>query len=394
VTAADEISTLLDQYGPPAPSLLPWAARWVSPDDQLLVGRAAAAQAALAPSRRWPAVTDGVTEVLAQRDNEDPRLILGLVDVLPPVAAHLNPAQLTALAGADVRADALGYAALGQSGALIGKATLQTIGPEWQEVLSAAQNRAVPPLASFPLLAQLASGSLGPPGDRLGSEVVYLLPALGAESLHEDWTEAAVAEIEDWLPANPPWYAAALYARAIPYLDDHQRARLRDGASELPRDWEELFEQLSRSNLTRWPSAALELAASHPSMPRLEQLAEHADRTDLARACQEITRRISDEYGDPALELWVATPGAEAGPEGEPTPRVIRPGWVDRRQVALAVPEVEVGAGERLQLAGVSTRYRLLNFVCPSCQAPQYRIYYDESDLPVCKDGHDPMELR
>jgi hypothetical protein len=54
----------------------------------------------------------------------------------------------------------------------------------------------------------------------------------------------------------------------------------------------------------------------------------------------------------------------------------------------------EVGVGERIQLAGVSTRYRLLKFVCPKCSAAVYRIHYDERNLPTCAKDSRMMELR
>jgi hypothetical protein len=53
-----------------------------------------------------------------------------------------------------------------------------------------------------------------------------------------------------------------------------------------------------------------------------------------------------------------------------------------------------MGGGERLQLAGVSTGYRLLTFGCAAhaCAATAHRIHYPERDLPTC--GHGRMELR
>jgi hypothetical protein len=49
-------------------------------------------------------------------------------------------------------------------------------------------------------------------------------------------------------------------------------------------------------------------------------------------------------------------------------------------------PASQVGDGEGMQLPGFSTRYRLLKFTCPRCasQVPEYRIHYDERDIPVC----------
>ena len=46
----------------------------------------------------------------------------------------------------------------------------------------------------------------------------------------------------------------------------------------------------------------------------------------------------------------------------------------------------QMGAGGGLELPGVSTSYALLLFTCPGC-APQYRVYYDERNLPTCEHG-------
>jgi hypothetical protein len=54
-------------------------------------------------------------------------------------------------------------------------------------------------------------------------------------------------------------------------------------------------------------------------------------------------------------------------------------------------PASPVGAADGMQLPGFSTRYRLLEFTCPQC-ASQYRIHYDERDIPACAHGR--MELR
>jgi hypothetical protein len=63
------------------------------------------------------------------------------------------------------------------------------------------------------------------------------------------------------------------------------------------------------------------------------------------------------------------------------------------RTAADSEPASEIGAGERIQLAGVSTRYRLLKFVCPTCLVTEYRIHYDERNRPTCaEDGQ--MELQ
>jgi len=51
-------------------------------------------------------------------------------------------------------------------------------------------------------------------------------------------------------------------------------------------------------------------------------------------------------------------------------------------------PASEVGVGERIQLPGISTRYKLLKFTCSCGPAVAYRIHYEERNLPICpKDG-------
>src|SRR5712664_3783202 len=112
MAAVSEIRLLLDDYGPPAPTLLPWLARWAAEDDLHQVARAAATQAALTPMLRWPAVTDAVAEVLAQRAADRSASTSSLVEVLPQIAAHLNASQLAAWLDTNPRAEALGYAAL------------------------------------------------------------------------------------------------------------------------------------------------------------------------------------------------------------------------------------------------------------------------------------------
>lgn len=393
MASAEEVVAALDGYGAPAPSLLPWAARWAADDDLVLVARVAAAQAALAPLLRWPAVTDAVAEVLARRARASlsATLISELAEILPPIAAHLGQARVTSLAHEGVRADALAYASLIQPGRFAGEAALQSLGPQWQEVLSATQRREVPPLANLQLLARLIRVPPEPLGSFLGSEVVYLLPFRRDE---DDGVTAAVTEIEECIQGDDPWYAAALYARAAPYLDDDQRSRLTDGSRGAPADWPEVYRRISREARSPWTSARDEVEASHPALARLSELADHSIPADLAAACATIVRdMVGPPYGDPTLERWEPD-----GPEPEPAeqkPLVLRSGWEERGQVRLDASGYEVGQGERIQLPGISTRYRLLEFTCSRCARPepQYRIYYDDEDLPTCPD-HGSMELR
>jgi hypothetical protein len=55
-------------------------------------------------------------------------------------------------------------------------------------------------------------------------------------------------------------------------------------------------------------------------------------------------------------------------------------------------PAAQVGAGEGMQLPGFSTRYRILEFTCPQHCSSQYRIHYDDRDIPSCAHGR--MEFR
>lgn len=79
---------------------------------------------------------------------------------------------------------------------------------------------------------------------------------------------------------------------------------------------------------------------------------------------------------------------------GEASAGVVTRESLERSDGTAAEPTApyELGAGERLQLPGYSTRYRLLEFACSRCPDPVYRIYYDARDLPSC--AHGQMELR
>jgi hypothetical protein len=377
--------------GPPAPSLLPWLARGAAEGDLPHIARLAAAQTALAPMRRWPAVTDATAEVLAVRGTGQPELMKRLAEVLPPVLAYLDEAQAAELVRAGVRADAAAYAALSHPGGQITEPALESLDPLWQQVLT-AQRTGLPPLANLRLLAELTGGALGPA--RLSpSKVVYLLPFLGADRAGEAGAQMAVTEITDSLGPDGRWYAAALFARAAPYLDDSRRSAVMEKAV-LPAGWSELFGRLARRDHSAWKSAVPEITAAHPALAELDRLADEATDEDLARACAEIAGRMPV---DPELKRWEPAPAApEPIPLERPGPTAVAaPDREHRLQVTLGGPGYEVGAGERAELPGLSTRYRPLTFVCPECGAVQYRIYYDERDLPVCqKDGDAPMRFQ
>jgi hypothetical protein len=377
--------------GPPAPSLLPWLARGAAEGDLPHIARLAAAQTALAAMRRWPAVTDATAEVLAVRGTGQPELLPRLAEVLPPVMAYLDEARAAELVRAGVRADAAAYAALRHTGGQVARPTPESLHPLWQQVL-AAQRTGLPPLANLRLLAELAGGVLDP-AHLSPSEVVYLLPFLGADRAGEAGAQMAVAEITDSLGPEGRWYAAALFARTVPYLDDSRRSEVTGGAV-LPAEWSELFERLAGRDRSVWKSAVPEIAAAHPALAELDRLADAAADEDLARACAEIAGRMPV---DPELKRWEPAPAA---PEPIPLerPRLTTVAAPDREhgpQVTLGGPGYEVGGGERAELPGLSTRYRLLKFACPRCSTPQYRTYYDERDLPVChEDGDVPMRFQ
>ena len=324
MTAVDEIRVLLDDYGPPVPSLLPWLARWAARDGLPQVARAAAAQAALAPGLRWAAVADAVAEVLARREAESPASGASLAEVLPQIAGHLNRTRLATLLNTRPRAEALGYAALANTGTgLIEQARLRLTAAPWPEILVAAQARVLPPLANLRLLAMLAAEPAVPPGDLLGWEAAYLVPFLPAEPGEDGPGEVALSHIEDYIPAEAGWYAAALCARVVPYLDRSQRSRLSGGAAAAPPAWAGVLRELAEPHREPWPSATSEVAAAHPAMPRLIELANRADQAELGVLCTQLTGEILRDYGTPDLKRWEP---AGFVPEQAPRRAIISPG--------------------------------------------------------------------
>jgi len=390
----ERILALVSADMPPAPTLLPWLARGAAEEDLLRIARIAAAQSALAPRRRWPAVADATAEVLAVRGTGRPQLLSQLAQVLPPVMAYLDEAQAVALVSIGVRVDAAAYVALVHPGGHVPEPALESLHPLWRTVLT-AQRASLPPLANLRLLADLAGGAPDP-ARLLESEAVYLLPFLGAERAGEVWAQTAVTEIGESLKPDSRWYAAALFARATPYLGRSWRSEVRDRAATLPPEWAEVFDRLWQRGGAPWPSAVPEIAAAHPAMAELDLLADEA--TDqVARACAEIADRMPV-----ASEQWEPAPAVPAPPVERKRPTTFAaPDREDFAQVTLGGPAADVGAGERAALPGLSTRYRLLVFscahrecpVCPQsdCKAQKFRIYYDDRDLPVC--DHDGVRM-
>jgi hypothetical protein len=335
MTVADEMRFLPGSYGPPVPSLLPWLARHAAPDDMLQVARTSAAQAALAPMLRWPAVADAVAEVLARRAAVQPASgvwLARLAEVLPQMAAYLNATQVTELLDADPRAEAVGYAALAAGRADLLDRALHQLSAPWPEILTAARSGGVPPLANLRLLARLASGRPVEPGVLPGSETAYLLPFLSTAAAVSNLTEDVLDTIEDYLPEPASWYAVALSARVIPYLDQDQRLRLSAKASAAPPAWADTLRELAQRERHPWDSRVSEIEAAHPATTRLAEFARHAGPAELSAACAQLISRIQRDYGNPEMQRWEPD-GFE--PQQGP-PRIIQPTVrEDRGQVPL-----------------------------------------------------------
>lgn len=373
MTSADELRTVVDGYGPPAPSLLPWLARTVAPGGLPQVARAAAAQAPLAPMLRWSAVADAVAVVLAQRaaDRSAPApLVAELAEVLPQLVAHLDTARIAALLGTRPvpRAEVVGYAALGsRDGGLLDRGLRLLPTAPWPEVLSAARTKTMPPLANLRLLGRMATGELARPGALNGSESAYLLPYLPGGKGQGDVLEDVAEEIEDYLAPETIWYAAALFARAAPYLGDGHRSRLRDRASAAPPEWAGMLRQLTERQREPWPSAAAELDAAHPAIPRLTELASQASQADRAALDAEyawLTSQIISDYGDPGLERWEPDglrPPVEIGQLIIRGPLEVRDdeGWLALEDVAEPTP-VRTLVGECPETVPVGKPFSLL----------------------------------
>ena len=316
---ADEI---LAPYGPPVPSLLPWAARWAPRHDLFMIAETAAGQVASTPSARWPAVADAVAEVLAERAGADPELIATLPRVLPSVAAHFDPAQLEILLAGPASTDALCYARLGHPGSrLLEEHQRRPAGADWTAILSARRPGGadpLPPLANFRLLTQLARE----PGRPLaqGPDLVYLFPFQRPQRQAGRLGDLAVAEIEEYIPTRVPWYAAALCARVAPFLGDAQRFRMVGDASAASTGrWAQHLFDLARSADQPWPSATAEIDASHPAVRGLNELAAWAEPAELASASAQVARSLFERFGGPRPEQQ------EPGHPGRPR-RLLRAG--------------------------------------------------------------------
>jgi hypothetical protein len=397
---ADQILSVLEVYGEPVPSLLPWVARRAPAADLLMIAETAAAQMASAPLVRWPGVADAAAEVLAVRARGDITLTTRLPAVLPPVAGYFGPPQVEILLNAPVPREALCYAALSEPGArLIAPRRLQPADPEWQVILSSGRaGGALPPLANLRLLTQLAAATPDQPDD--GPDLIYLLPYRRNGRSARAVRDVTISEIEEYIPTTVPWYAAALFTRVAPYLDDPQRSRLARSASAAPRHWSELLRELAQHARRPWTSVAAELDAAHPAVPQITALAREADPAELANASTRIAHSLFERYGGPGPRRRNPAPAPESF--DTPTRRALpdRGDWVQR---PLSVPEAgEAEGGEPSRHLNVLLAEADADQPLPAGHAWRPGIAYDllvgigrraEASLLQGRDSRFPDEL-
>jgi hypothetical protein len=157
----------------------------------------------------------------------------------------------------------------------------------------------MPVLADVRSLRWLAAAKLVDTGTETDQEAVYLLPSRSGPQAQWQAFEAVEAAVR----AGRHWYAAALLARAAPYLDD--RDRMRAAIARMPDPWSSRLARLAGPPVPRWARDEDELAASHPAIPALDELAAHADPAELARMSLEVIRRIVTAHG--LTQSWEAT---------------------------------------------------------------------------------------
>jgi hypothetical protein len=123
------------------------------------------------------------------------------------------------------------------------------------------------------------------------------------------------------------------------------------------------------------------------------------ERTSAAADSFDVADADTLDEAQGLLEDYFAAPGAPEAVSlmvgatyvGVATQRTLEQ---SSRTAAEPAPASDVGVGERIQLAGFSTRYKLLTFTCPKCLAVAYRIHYDERNLPSCEEDGRVMGLQ
>ncbi len=294
-----EISRLLtdeSRPGAPEPTLLPWLARRITLSG-LPSATAFGAASIFAGQDRWPVIADAIAALVAEREHNLSRLT-GMLDILPPVAGHLSARLRAAVDWSRVRPDAVGYAALADQ---IPAETLRIRispsvwadlagRPPWATIFAARvipPPRGLPPLADLRSLWWLASYPARNAATETDQEAVYLLPFRSGSQAQWQTLEAIEAAVLD----GRYWYAAALIARAVPYVSDQER--MRDAIVRMPDPWSSHLTRLTDRPGTPWARDEDELAASHPAISELDELAADVDPTDLARKCLTVMKRIA-----------------------------------------------------------------------------------------------------
>jgi hypothetical protein len=334
LTASIQLRKLLRdpaRPGAPEPTLLPWLARRAGPAALGEAASAAAASSRLAArDGRWPAVADAVASVIADR-SLDPATLTSLVGILPPVAGYLDAGQRKLVQWTETRPDSLLYAALARRGVIAppGRSTAGSL----------------PPLADLRSLAWLAShGEADVPPDST-AETVYLLPfQFGGASVRGQARQRrqAVEAITVAADDERYWYAGALLARTAPYLGAQGRVLLRPVIAGLPAPWSGHLTRLIDDWGPRWESDEAELAASHPAIAQLTELAAAVDPDELAAVCQAGIGGIRRHHGldggwKSSGAAWVDRAEAYQGTRTEAAS--IRPSRDDQHLLGIAEPE-------------------------------------------------------
>lgn len=270
----------------PEPSLLPWLARHVAAGDAPALAAVAVSMCLLRPPTAWPVVADAVIEVLAVRDLPA-WTVQEVVEVLPPMAGHLDRARAARLSWSRIGPDAWGYAELTgvAPGANIAAGPVRR--PWWDEI-GATRTRSggpLPPLASLRSLAQLAAGSRV-----TDDQAVYLLPHRWPAPHSAGPVLRAVRRAVE---AESFWYVAAQVTRAHPFLTAAERRMILDLLDDLPGTWADHLRTVLCGRPTAWPSDEWELAASHPAVAALEDLAATHDPAELAVTCADAVQRMA-----------------------------------------------------------------------------------------------------
>ena len=291
--STDEIFGLLadeSRPGAPEPTLLPWLTRRVT-RAELPVAAAAAAGTVAAPRNRWPVIADAVAAIIAERER-DPGRLAGMLDVLPPIAAYVGIEAGAAIDWERAGDFAAGYAVLGGlPPALFRPAQRRRLinSPYWRTIMTVPS---LPPLAHIGMLDWLAST---PPDERANTdqEAAYLLPFRPGPQAR--WQ--ALETIETAVGEGSHWYAAALTARAAPWLDQADQGQLREAIAGMPTFWSSYLTRLADGPVTPWASDEDELAASHPAIPRLNDLAAGVDPDELHAIAVALIERTASRHG-------------------------------------------------------------------------------------------------